>query len=177
MNKQPHRYFAGANTHKGFVDFFESAFAKFTYILKGTPGCGKNTLLKQVAKHFSEQDERVEYFYCSLDPDSLDGIRLTDKNVSILDGTAPHTIDSKQDGNDKIINLTDGVYISEKFQQKIAKLEKTKKKFFAKAQRAHQKAIEAHKKIEGLYHPYINFNEVTQITQSLIKEIEELTFT
>ena len=108
--KTKNHYLASANTGQGFVNYFEYILDKtkpsFLYILKGGPGTGKSTMLKKIAEYFYENGEPIEYFYCSSDASSLDGIRLTAHNIAIVDGTAPHTTEASLPSvNEKIINL------------------------------------------------------------------------
>ena len=103
-------YFLSANSSVGFFNnynFLNSTKApSFTYILKGGPGTGKSTLLKTIGKHFSKSGYAMEFFHCSSDPQSLDGIRLVDFNISIVDGTSPHEMNTNIPLVDsKIINL------------------------------------------------------------------------
>lgn len=105
------KYLASANTSLGFKNCFDSINTNknsFTYILKGGPGTGKSTIMKKVGKHFEDKGYFVEYFYCSSDADSLDGVRV--KNISIVDGTAPHTTEASVPNiKEKIVNV--GAYI------------------------------------------------------------------
>jgi len=107
-------FFASANTSIGFSNFFNYINYEensFTYIIKGSSGSGKSTLMRKIANYFAEKGIDIEYFYCSSDPTSLDAIRLINYNVSIVDGTAPHIMDTKMpEVFDKIINL--GEFIS-----------------------------------------------------------------
>ncbi len=103
------RYFAAANTQDGFVSFFEEIFfsrdIKKRYIIKGGPGTGKSSFMKKVALRAEEQGRRTEYYYCSSDTSSLDGI-VIDGVTAIFDGTAPHSYDTVLPGAcDEIINL------------------------------------------------------------------------
>jgi len=85
-------YFGGGNTAKGFVNYL-GAISKDTerlYILKGSSGCGKNSLMKKVAEEAERRGEAVERIYCASDPKSLDGVILWDRKTGVLDGTAPH---------------------------------------------------------------------------------------
>lgn len=87
-------YFLGANTPGGFYSLMDKlldpAKARAIYILKGGPGCGKSTLMKQLGAWAEERGCACEYIWCSGDPDSLDGLILPDLAVAIADGTAPH---------------------------------------------------------------------------------------
>ncbi len=106
-------YFAAANTAEGFVGWFDDIFnprsLDYIYIIKGGSGTGKSTLMKKVAVKAVESGAECEYFYCSSDPTSLDGIIMTmpsGKRLAMLDGTAPHTRDPKYPGaTEEIVNL------------------------------------------------------------------------
>ena len=78
-------YFAAANTRGGFVSFFDKIFSEDecgrTYILKGGPGVGKSTFMKKLAKLSEDKGYTCEYFYCSSDPSSLDGIIIKEKRM------------------------------------------------------------------------------------------------
>ena len=90
-------FFAGVNTEKGFKGYLEDYFsdAKRVYIIKGTPGSGKSTLMKRLARDCEKQGYDVWRILCSSDPESLDGIYLKDKKTAIADGTAPHVLEPK----------------------------------------------------------------------------------
>ena len=102
-------FFAAANTGDGFKSFFEETFFAPTierrYIIKGGPGTGKSSLLKRIALHAEDKGNDVEYYYCSSDTRSLDGIVLNG-SVAFFDGTAPHSYDTVLPGAcDEIIDL------------------------------------------------------------------------
>ena len=84
-------YFAGANTTQGFVSYYRQIFGEIEriYVIKGGSGTGKSRLMKEVAEAAEEKGRDVEYFYCSFDPSSLDGI-IIDGSLAVIDGTAPH---------------------------------------------------------------------------------------
>jgi nucleoside-triphosphatase THEP1 len=103
--------YAGGNTGDGFHSFYDQiapADARRVIILKGGPGVGKSTLMRQVGQHMQDQGYSVEYFHCSADINSLDGVRIPALEVTIMDGTAPHIVDPKYPGAvDEIIHLGD----------------------------------------------------------------------
>ncbi len=113
-------YFAAANSSEGFKSFFSDAFNPKNfdriYILKGGPGVGKSTLMKNVAAKCKEHGFSPICYHCSSDPFSLDGIVIKEKKCAILDGTFPHTTDPTCAGvKEIIINMgtawdTDALY-------------------------------------------------------------------
>ena len=101
--------FAAANSGDGFVSFYKEIFAGASieqrYIIKGGPGTGKSSFMKKIAKAAKAQGRDIEYYRCSSDPDSLDGI-VIDGKIAFLDGTAPHSEDTTLAGaRDEIIDL------------------------------------------------------------------------
>lgn len=115
MNK---KYFPGANTGIGFVNSFSGinppwAAPCYTYVLKGGPGVGKNTLMKKAVEAAEKAGYEAEEFRCASDPQSFDAVRIPDMGVILLDGTAPHIIDPVIPGAaDEIVNL--GHFINQK---------------------------------------------------------------
>lgn len=92
------KYFPGANTGRGFISHFSGIVPPwekphYTYIIKGGPGVGKNTLMKKVSCLARANGHTVEEFRCAGDPGSLDAVRIPEKRLVLLDGTAPHVID------------------------------------------------------------------------------------
>ena len=103
-------YFAAANSRGGFVSFFKDIFRNgeldYLYIIKGGSGTGKSRLMREIAEAAESVGETVEYFYCSSDPRSLDGIMLKSRRIGVIDGTPPHCEEPSLPGcKDEIINL------------------------------------------------------------------------
>ena len=92
-------FFAGANSGEGFRNLFPELVDledTFDYIiLKGGPGVGKHTFMKEIGRTMEEAGARVEYLRCSGDPDSLDAVVLPDLRRAVADGTSPHVIEPK----------------------------------------------------------------------------------
>ena len=112
MHDQVRHLFPGNNTPLGFYSYYEYMLpqAKATHIfcVKGGPGVGKSTFMKRIGKDMVDKGHPVEYMHCSSDPNSLDGVVITDIGVALLDGTAPHVVDPKHPAAvDEIINLGD----------------------------------------------------------------------
>lgn len=92
-------FFVGANSGNGFQNLFsELTDLEDTYdlmILKGGPGVGKNTFMREIGRAMEEAGTPVEYLWCSGDPDSLDGVVLPALRCAVADGTSPHVLEPK----------------------------------------------------------------------------------
>ena len=93
----PIEYFLGANAPSGFYSLYPQLLplsrARSIYLLKGGPGCGKSTFLRQVARTMEQHGLEVEYILCSGDPDSLDAIVIPSLGAALADATAPHVLE------------------------------------------------------------------------------------
>lgn len=102
-------FFAAANSGEGFVSMFDEIFfgehIKRRYIIKGGPGTGKSSFMRRVGMFTENHGADVEYYYCSSDTGSLDGLVINGE-IAIFDGTAPHSYDTVAPGYiDSIIDL------------------------------------------------------------------------
>ncbi len=102
--------FPGGNTSKGFFNRFDHIItqedAKRIFILKGGPGVGKSTLMKNISCIMTDKGYDVEHMHCSSDSESLDGLVIPGVGAALIDGTAPHVTDPKTPGAvDEIVNL------------------------------------------------------------------------
>lgn len=92
-------FFLGANSGSGFQNLFaEIMDPSDTFdlmILKGGPGVGKNTFMREIGRTMEAAGADVEYLWCSGDPDSLDGVVLPSIRCAVCDGTAPHVVEPK----------------------------------------------------------------------------------
>ena len=105
-----HEYFAASNSAQGFVSYYPQIFSRadYLYIIKGGPGTGKSSLMKRIARCREACGDTVEYYYCSSDHTSLDGILIFggDRVIGVIDGTPPHAKEPELPGvKDEIINL------------------------------------------------------------------------
>lgn len=106
------RYFLGGNTAVGFYGFYEreiDASCK-AILIKGGAGTGKSSLMKHISRECGARGIEREEWYCSGDPDSLDGVFMPDKKLLVMDATAPHLFDPKMPiVKEKIVNLADHI--------------------------------------------------------------------
>ena len=95
-------FFMGANTPDGFFSLFNGLYDAHdgwrASIIKGGPGTGKSTLMKQIAAEADRKGLYCERIYCSSDPDSLDAVILPGCKLAVADGTPPHTLEPRYPG-------------------------------------------------------------------------------
>lgn len=95
-------YFLGSNSPDGFSSLYDQLLpldrARRIYLLKGGPGCGKSTLMKEVSAALAETGQPVEYIRCSGDPESLDAVLFPELGVALTDATAPHVQEPRLPG-------------------------------------------------------------------------------
>ena len=103
------RVFPGGNTGIGFHSFFSyiaGSDIDRIYVLKGGPGTGKSTLMKNIAEAVINKGFGVELHQCASDNNSLDGLVIPTLKVAFLDGMKPHLYDPQFPGAvDEILNL------------------------------------------------------------------------
>jgi len=109
------RMFPGGNTSQGFYSLHDNIIGperNMLYIIKGMPGGGKSSLMREIAERMIKQGYSVEYHHCPSDSKSIDAIVIEELKICLLDGTPPHGIDPIYPGlTDKIIDL--GKFIDE----------------------------------------------------------------
>ena len=99
-------FFLGATTPAGFKGYFEPLRREpgmKLYLIKSGPGCGKSTLMKQLAQKAEQRGEPIERVHCASDPDSLDGVIFLEKRTAIVDATAPHVLEPDAPGADEVV--------------------------------------------------------------------------
>lgn len=106
------KFFLGANTPFGFISYFDQLCKLkknwYHFFIKGGPGTGKSMLMKSIVKKIKNSSKDLEIIYCSSDPNSLDGVIINDKKISIFDATPPHVLEPTFPGAfEKTISICD----------------------------------------------------------------------
>ena len=105
-------FFLGANSSNGFKSCFHRVCnvgnGDKMYVIKGGPGTGKSTLMKNVLENLTDKGYKAEIILCSTDMNSLDGVVFPELGVSVVDGTPPHTVEPKYPGAvERVIPLSE----------------------------------------------------------------------
>ncbi|GFN34727.1 hypothetical protein [Tepidimicrobium xylanilyticum] len=171
------RMFPGGNTADGFYSLHDNILGsnrKMLYILKGMPGGGKSSLMKEIGRMSIERGFSLEYHHCPSDPNSIDGLVIEELDIGIVDGTAPHIIDPVYPGvTDLIIDL--GQFIDRdkllESREEIMKAKNDNKKAYGKAYTYFKAAKTIYDLIEENNKQGVDFNGVNRVTMLLIEEI------
>ncbi|MDD2495952.1 MAG: ATPase [Tissierellia bacterium] len=179
MLKEKH-YFAGNNTSKGFFSYFENIFnpeeLNRIFILKGGPGVGKSSFIKKFAKKLSFLGYNIEYIHCSSDENSFDGIMVPELKISVIDGTAPHTIDPKLPSiTDEIINLGEFLNHKElsKHKSQVIQINKKKSQFYKSAYRYLKCAGIVEEEISSIYDRLTDEKQFLMLVDEALNKIFE----
>jgi len=175
----PRNYFAGANTPRGFFSYFENILPpektnKKIYI-KGGSGTGKGTLMKKTAELFEAKNYAVEYFYCSNDAQSLDGICVPALAIAVVDGTAPHPADPFLPcAVDEIFDTAeflDRDFLREK-KDALCELLTEKKAHYQRAYGYLSAANEVYKLNEKIYQSAVNYTALNEFVLELLQGLD-----
>ena len=170
-------YFASANTCFGFKSYFNYIFnpelLKKIYILKGGSGTGKSYLMNEIARKAVNKNLSVEYFLCSSDPDSLDGIIINELGTAVIDGTAPHITDPKYPGVIENIINTGNFWDEQKLddnKKEIFELTNKKSLYFGNAYKYLKAANEILESVNELSKKYINYEKMEASAYRIINK-------
>ncbi len=172
-------YYAAANGFSGFRSYFDEVFyhnaISGIFILKGGPGTGKSTLMRKILEFFSKNEYKCDAIFCSSDTASLDGV-IIDGRVAVIDGTAPHEMDTKLPGAlDEIINLGNG-WNTEKLKSSRASIEesnKNKKQNYFSAYKYLAFSGNIHNYKLKLIQNHFDFNAAEKLISNLIQSYKK----
>lgn len=169
--------FPGGNTCYGFYSYYDNICPsppEIKIILKGGPGVGKSTFMKNLGRDFSRQGQNVEYHWCSSDNNSLDAIVVGHQQFCMLDGTAPHIVDPRYPGAiDKILNLGEFWDESVIRQQRdtVIKLTDTISSLFSRAYHRLKEVKLAYEEWQSYYAEATDFKAVNRNISELLDDI------
>lgn len=171
-----HRFF-GASTPTGSVDHIEDLTRHLKrYFIKGRPGTGKSTLLKELAKKSESLGYDTEIYHCSFDPESLDMVLIPQLKVCFFDSTAPHeyfpTLETDEIIDTYAALITPGT--DEANANQLNEISNLYKETVKKGATALGEAKKLHDILEEIYIKAMNFQIIDAIYEQIKSEIQDL---
>lgn len=171
------RIFPGGNTAEGFYSLHDNIIGpnrNMLYILKGMPGGGKSSMMKEIGKRAYEKGYSVELHHCPSDPNSIDAVVIEELRIGIIDGTPPHPVDPVYPGvSEVIIDLTQ--YIDRNnikgYKSEIIKAKANNKKAYRKAYNYFKAAKSIYSEIEESNKEYVDFKAINEFSLGFLDEI------
>lgn len=171
---RPTHYFAGGNTAKGFIVFYDSVFQPLErlFILTGSPGTGKSAIMAKIASDMLERGYDVELLHHSLDPEAVEGVIVTDLKVGIVDSRVFSSLEPQSPN--RLVRFIDleTSYDSQKLnaqQSKLDSLAAEMKGQCEKAYRAFSEALRVHDEWEEIYIQHMHREAANLFVDELIQ--------
>ncbi|MDI3548673.1 MAG: hypothetical protein PWR10_2325 [Halanaerobiales bacterium] len=169
--------FASAITPGGVINYFDNLTEEIgrRFIVKGEPGTGKSTLIKKVADVIAKYGYEILYLHCGFVPESLDAIIIPGLDTAIINGTPPHTLEAKRDG-DQIIDMMACVNLTvlKQYADEIAEVKSLFDGIMKRVFNHLKQAKETHDEIEEFYITAMDFKQVENKRKEILREIFEL---
>ncbi|MDP4088267.1 MAG: PRK06851 family protein [Bacillota bacterium] len=167
-------YFAEGNTAKGFYSLYESNLQGLDriYILKGGPGLGKSSLMKNIAREWREKGYDIEVLHCSRDNDSIDGIIIPKLKVAVVNGNEPNTIEVKLPGIiEKYIDMGEALdaELLKEHKNDMMELKIKIEEAYRLASSKFQNALKIHDEWEKIYIANMDFSKANAVTEELVE--------
>ncbi len=171
------RVFLGGNTAEGFYSLHDNIIdinRNMLYIIKGMPGGGKSSMMKEIGKRALDNGYSVEYQHCPSDPNSIDGVVIKELGIAIVDGTLPHAVEPVYPGLiDKLIDLS--LYIEsdqlELYKEEIMKAKKKNKSAYRRAFNFFKASKAIYDEIENTNKLNVDFEKTNYLSLNYIDRI------
>lgn len=167
--------FASAITPDGFVNYLDTVVAGCLrrFVIHGGPGSGKSTLIGHVADHAIRSGLDVELFHCSLNPESLEHLVVPAIKTALITSVEPHVWTPRKD--DIVIDMEQ--CLDRTVVERNARIVDYDRSLM---QEAMDRAIfflgqarDAHRFLESLYTPNIDFDAVKGLRERTLNRILE----
>ncbi|WP_341472535.1 PRK06851 family protein [Clostridium thermarum] len=169
-------YYAEGNTARGFYSLYESNLQGLDkiFVLKGGPGTGKSTLIKNLAKEWNEKGYDVEVLHCSRENGSIDGVIIPELKVAVVNGNEPCAIVAKLPGLiEQYIDMSEALDIEKlkKHKKDMIKLTEETDEKYKLAYSKFSEALKIHDEWEKIYISNMDFAKANAITADIIERI------
>lgn len=107
-------FFLGGLSPIGFQGYYARSLPPVgegrAVLIKAGPGCGKSHMMRRLAEQLMLKGHNVHIIHCSADPSSLDGVICPELSLTVLDATAPHSLEPVlPQAHEDVISLYDAL--------------------------------------------------------------------
>lgn len=171
-SKKTRTLFASAITPGGAVNYLDTLLdgLSHVYILNGENKRAKRKVIAKVLHAAVEHGHFVEIFSCALDPRSLDHLIIPELDMAVINSSWPHNFMLSVD-KARVIDVGP---LETPFRKAPDDPEELKNGFhaaFSKAVSFLSRAKTLHDELEGLYIPYMLFEQIDSLQKRTLEEI------
>jgi len=175
--RQPHIYrrLFGTNTIEGSINIVPHLIRTVSkrYYIKGRAGTGKSVFMNKIADACLQKGYDIEYYHCSLEPNSVDMILVRTLDFCMFDSTDPHEF-FPEHKHDKVIDLYEAAVTpgtDEKYAENIKEITQAYKAYMKKGINSLKKAGDILRAIENEYFAYIDTEKLKQYCKNITKQL------
>ena len=166
-------FFARGNTARGVHFLYDSAFQglRKVFLLTGSPGCGKSTLIQRIAEEMVTRGQPVDLFHSPLNPDELDALMIPGLRVGVADGRTCEGLDSLEEVELVRVDLGQAVDTAGLSQETVREIESLHTRMAGALSNAYESfgaALRIHDEWEAIYIKAMDFQKADQVCQDLI---------
>ena len=166
----------GTLTPTGAMDTVQSITQNITkrLFIKGYPGTGKSSMMKQLAKEALSSGYDVQLVWCGLDSSSIDMVILPELDFCIFDSTEPHVyhLEDNRPG-DEVFDIAKHCHPTEVEEKNIEGIVRKYKATMAVAKQYLKQYADLERKIREMIDAELNEDVFHKTTLQLFKLIEE----
>lgn len=165
--------FASAITPQGLANHLPSLFdrLKKRYIISGSPGTGKTTIVKKLYDTAVILGYNAEAYHCALIPEKIEHLILPELDLGIITGVEPHTYSPKAE--DVIIDLDQ--FVDQKaLAPYLEDIQEANRRYLAALDRALEfmSKVKAYRdQLEAHYISNMDFDALNEFREQLIARI------
>ena len=169
-------YYAGSNSARGFVSYFEDNIRGIDnlYILKDGSEKDKSLLMKKLGINWFIKGYDIEYIHCPSDENEVEAVIIPALNVAVADGDSQHIAETRtlslkgemvsltSEGSGRTFPLNEDLILQMK-----SKIQDYYKSAYAQL----QTALSIHDEWEKVYIDNIDFDKLNEIADASIKKL------
>ena len=169
-------YYAGANSARGFVSYFEDNIRCIDklYILKDGSEKDKSLLMKKLGINWFIKGYDIEYIHCPSDENEVEAVIIPALNIAVVDGDSEHIAETRTLGlKGEMVSMTSkGSGRALSLNEDLILQMKSKIQDYYKSAYAQLKtALSIHDEWEKVYIDNLDFDKLNKIADASITEL------